>query len=167
SSDPDESDEDRGGPKAEKFRRCQLNATFQFKKVGREMRAKKIATRLLDGDADNQYAMLWRYADELRRVSKGNTIKINVERPDPSLLPRFGSFYFCFEGSKKGFIHGCRPFIGVDGCYLKTKYGGQLLIVVGKDPNDQYFPLAFRVIETETKDSWRWFLKLLMEDIGQ
>ncbi|GAU49696.1 hypothetical protein TSUD_181940 [Trifolium subterraneum] len=107
------------------------------------------------------------YAEELRRVSKGNTIKINVERPYLSLLPRFESFYFCFEGSKKGFIHGCRPFIGVDGCHLKTKYGGQLLIVVDRDPNNQYFPLVFGVVETETKDSWRWFLKLLMEDIGQ
>ncbi|KAI5397557.1 hypothetical protein KIW84_063394 [Lathyrus oleraceus] len=34
-------------------------------------------------------------------------------------------------------------------------------------PNDQYFPLAFGVAETETKESWKWFLELLMEDIGQ
>ncbi|MCI51109.1 hypothetical protein A2U01_0072353, partial [Trifolium medium] len=32
SSDPDESDDDRVGPKAEKFRRSQLNATFKFNK---------------------------------------------------------------------------------------------------------------------------------------
>jgi hypothetical protein len=64
-------------------------------------------------------------------------------------------------------VQGCRPFIGVDGCHLKTKYGGILLIAVGRDPNDQYFPLAFGVCETETKESWRWFLTLLLEDIGQ
>lgn len=50
---------------------------------------------------------------------------------------------------------------------MKTKYDGQLLIVVGRDPNDQYFPLAFGVVESETKESWRWFLQLLMEDIEQ
>jgi hypothetical protein len=125
---------------------------------GKAWRAKKIASKIIEGDGDKQYAMIRRYAAELRRVSKANTIKINVERPNPTLLPRFGSFYFCFEGCKKGFIHGCRPFIGVDGCHLKTKYGGQLLIAVGRDPNDQYFPLAIGVVETETKESWRWFL---------
>jgi hypothetical protein len=83
------------------------------------------------------------------------------------LHPRFGNFYFCFDGCKKGFINGCRLFIGVDGCHLKTKDGGQLLIVVGRDPNDQYFSLAFGVVETETKESWRWFIQLLMEDVGQ
>jgi hypothetical protein len=114
---------------------------------GKAWRAKKIASKIIEGDGDKQYAMIRKYAAELRRVSKANTIKINVERPNPTLSPRFGSFYFCFEGCKKGFIHGCRPFIGVDECHLKTKYGGQLLIAVGRDPNDQYFPLAFGVVE--------------------
>jgi hypothetical protein len=130
-------------------------------------KAKKIATSIIEGDADNQFAQLGRYAAELRRVCRKNTIKLNVDRPDPSLPPRFGSFYFSFDGCKQGFIRGCRPFIGVDGCHLKTKYGGQLLIAVGRDPNDQYFPLAFGVVETKTKESWRWFLQLLMEDVGQ
>ncbi|XP_058779616.1 uncharacterized protein LOC131653480 [Vicia villosa] len=134
--------------------------------VGRAWKAKMIARQMIEGDADKQYSNLWRYAAELHRVSAGNTVKINIERPSPSIQPRFGSFYFCFEGCKKGFINGCRPFIGVDGCHLKTKYGGQLLIAVGRDLNDQYFPLAFGVVETETKESWKWFIQLLMEDIG-
>ncbi|XP_027905924.1 uncharacterized protein LOC114165520 [Vigna unguiculata] len=66
----------------------------------------------------------------------------------------------------KGFLAGCRPFIGVDGCHLKTTYGGQLLVAIGRDPNDQYFPLAFVVVENECKETWRWFLSLLLEDIG-
>ncbi|XP_058783990.1 uncharacterized protein LOC131658743 [Vicia villosa] len=134
--------------------------------VARAWKAKLMAKKIVEGDADMQYAALWRYASELKRVNSGNTVKINVERPSPTIQPRFGSFYFSFDGCKKGFIHGCRPFIGVDGCHLKTKYGGQLLIAVGRDPNDQYFPLAFGVVETETKESWRWFIQLLMEDIG-
>ncbi|XP_050909711.1 uncharacterized protein LOC127123544 [Lathyrus oleraceus] len=135
--------------------------------VAKAWRAKLIAKKIIEGDADNQYTSIWRYAEELRRVNHGNTVKINVERPSPSIQPRFGSFYFCFDGCKKGFVHGCRPFVGVDGCHLKTKYGGQLLIAVGRDANDQYFPLAFGVVENETKESWRWFIQLLMEDIGQ
>ncbi|XP_058767340.1 uncharacterized protein LOC131641032 [Vicia villosa] len=135
--------------------------------VCRAWKAKLIAKKIIEGDADKEYANLWRHASELHRVNPGNTVKINIERPLPTIPPRFGSFYFCFDGCKKGFTNGCRPFIGVDGCHFKTKYGGQLLIAVGRDPNDQYFPLAFGVVETETKESWRWFIQLLMEDIGQ
>lgn len=69
----------------------------------------------------------------------------------PSIQPRFGSFYFYFDSCKKGFINGRRPFVRVDGCHLKTKYDGQILIVMGRDPNYQYFPLAFGVVELETK----------------
>ncbi|CAK8573326.1 unnamed protein product [Lathyrus sativus] len=36
-----------------------------------------------------------------------------------------------------------------------------------RDPNDQYLPLIFRVVENETKDSLSWFIKLIMEDIGE
>jgi hypothetical protein len=72
----------------------------------------------------------------------------------------------CFDGAKRALKIACRPFIGVDGCHLKSKYGGQLLIAVGRDPNDQYLLVAFAVVETETKETWRWFLTLLLEDIG-
>ena len=41
-------------------------------------------------------------------------------------------------------------------------------MAIARDPNDQYYPLAFGVVETESKENWRWFLKkLLMEDIGE
>lgn len=60
----------------------------------------------------------------------------------------------------------CRPFICLDGCHLKNKYGGILLIVVGRGPNDQYLPIAFGVVENETNDSWSWVIKLSLEDIG-
>jgi len=132
----------------------------------RAWRAKKRAKDIIEGEDAKQYSLLWRYAAEIKRVSEGNSIKINTERPAPTIQPRFGSFYFYFEGIKQGFLSGCRPFIGIDGCHLKTQFGGQLLITVGRDPNDQYYPLAFRVVEVENKESWRWFLTLLLEDIG-
>ena len=62
---------------------------------------------------------------------------------------------------------GCRPFIGLNACHLKNKSGGQLIIAVCRDPNDEYFPLAYAVVEAKTKDSWTWFINLLLADIGQ
>jgi len=132
---------------------------------GRAWKAKQITQKIVDGDADRQYSMVWRYAVELTRVCPGNSAKVN-ERLGPTLQPRLGSFYFSFYGCKRGFKAACRPFVGVDGCHLKTKYGGQLLPAVGRDPNDQYFPLAFGVVEVESKANRKWFMELLMNDIG-
>jgi hypothetical protein len=61
--------------------------------------------------------------------------------------------------------NGCRPIIGLDGCHLKGVYGGQLLSAVGRDGNDNLFPIAMAVVEAETKDSWTWFLMELTEGI--
>lgn len=58
---------------------------------------------------------------------------------------------------------GCRPFIGVDGCHLKGKYGGVLLSAIATDANFGIFPLAFAIVESENADSWTWFLTLLSE----
>lgn len=90
-----------------------------------------------------------------------------MTRVGPTIQPRFSSFYFFLDGLKKGFTTSCRLFIGIDGCHLKTKFGGTLLIVVGRDQNEQYYPIAFGLRETKTKESWRWFFTLLLEDIGQ
>lgn len=54
-----------------------------------------------------------------------------------------------------------------DGCHVKTKFGGHILVTVGLDPNDYMFPIAMGVVEVDnTKQSWKWFLIMLKEDIG-
>jgi len=58
------------------------------------------------------------------------------------------------------------PFLSLDGCFLKHKYGGELLTVVGSDANDQMVPIACVVVEVENKDTWTWFLELLINDLG-
>jgi len=130
-------------------------------------KARKLAVQLVEGDSSKQYSLLWSYSAELRRASNGNNCMLDIETPGLILQPRFGRYYICFDGCKKAINNACRPFIGLDGCHLKNQYGGILLIVVGIDPNDQYLPLAFGVVETESKDSWSWFMTLLMQDIGE
>ncbi|XP_073225673.1 uncharacterized protein [Cicer arietinum] len=71
----------------------------------------------------------------------------------------------CLNGCKESFLI-CRPIIGLDGCFLKGYYGGMILVVMGRDPNDQMLPIALVVVEVETRDSWTWFLKLLIDDLG-
>ncbi|WVY97490.1 hypothetical protein V8G54_029641 [Vigna mungo] len=70
-----------------------------------------------------------------------------------------------FQACKDSFMC-CRPIIGLDGCFLKGKYGGELLTTIGRDGNEQILPIAYAVIEVENKDSWTWFLELLIEDLA-
>ncbi|XP_057433911.1 uncharacterized protein LOC130726623 [Lotus japonicus] len=132
----------------------------------RAWKGRQLALQIVEGDASKQYTLLYKFSAELRRVCAGNTCKMQLENPAGSIQPRFGRFYMCLEGCKRGFLQGCRPFIGLDGCHLKTMYGGILLCAVARDPNDQNFPLAFAVVESECKESWQWFLDLLLLDIG-
>ena len=37
---------------------------------------------------------------------------------------------------------------------------------IGIDGNDGMYPITFDVCEGETKNSWSWFLELLLIDIG-
>ncbi|KAK2437846.1 hypothetical protein QL285_022691 [Trifolium repens] len=89
----------------------------------------------------------------------------DLEHPERPLCPHFQRVYICLKGCRESFLR-CRPIIGLDGAFLKGYYGGQLLAAIGRDPNDQMLPIAFAVVEGETKDTWSWFLKLLTNDLG-
>ena len=108
--------------------------------------------------------MLFRSCEELRRAIPGSTILMKVHTfHDDDLaakmdlvcgVPYFERLYICLEGCKKGFLAGCRSFIDLDACHLKNKLGGQLIIAVYRDPNEEHFPLAYAMVEAEIKDSW-------------
>lgn len=89
----------------------------------------------------------------------------DLENLERCLLPTFQRLYICFNGCKESFLK-CKPIIGLDGCFLKGYYGGQILVAVGRDPNDQMLPIALAVVEGETKDLWYWFMDLLIQDLG-
>jgi predicted ATP-grasp superfamily ATP-dependent carboligase len=40
------------------------------------------------------------------------------------------------------------------------------LAAVGRDPNDNIYPIAMAVVEAENKDKWSWFLETLVDDLG-
>ena len=41
--------------------------------------------------------------------------------------------------------------------FFEDFLGGQLLAAVGRDDNDQMYPIAWAVMEGENNDSWEWF----------
>ncbi|PNX91579.1 hypothetical protein L195_g047710 [Trifolium pratense] len=101
-------------------------------------RAKTRALKMIEGGCIDQYRNLRSYGDELIRSNPGSTIIIKSE-------------------------------MGVEGPIFSRMYGlygGQLLTAVGKDGNNQMCPIAFAIVEAETKDSWAWFIQLLLEDLN-
>ena len=144
---------------------------------GKASRARENAREYVDGAHTQQYNQLWEYCEELRRASLDSTILMKVHTFNEGYLvaemdlicrvPYFERLYICLEGCKKGFMVGYMPIIGLDACHLKTKLGGQLITAIARDPNEEYFLLAYAVVEAETKDSWTWFINLLLAYIGQ
>ncbi|XP_074283347.1 uncharacterized protein LOC141607897 [Silene latifolia] len=87
----------------------------------------------------------------------------------PERLPQFKSIFISFNAQIQGVIAGCRSLIGVDGTHLKGNHGGVLLTAVALDGNNEIFPLAVSVVESENKDSWSSFflhLKNTLKDSG-
>ncbi|KAL4291477.1 hypothetical protein GQ457_14G016360 [Hibiscus cannabinus] len=127
-------------------------------------RARKNVLKEKNGSYVEEFASLWGYAAELIASNPGSTVTIQVDR-DSVGIATFHRMYICLAAVKQGWIEGCRSFIGVDGCFLKTVTKGALLVAVGRDANNQMFPVAWAVVEGEGKESWRWFLQKLMVDL--
>ncbi|XP_031111982.1 uncharacterized protein LOC116015956 [Ipomoea triloba] len=130
-------------------------------------REKHKVLKQLEGDDSEQFKLLNSYCDELRRSNPRTYVKMKVDSEfSVNGRPRFLRLYICFAACKEGFLRGCRPFFGLDGCHLKgAQKGGQLLTAVGVDGDNSLFPIAFAIVEGELKDSWTWFLEQLDNDL--
>ncbi|KAH6807214.1 hypothetical protein C2S51_028322 [Perilla frutescens var. frutescens] len=135
--------------------------------ISKAYRIKEHAQQLLDGDVAQQYSRLADYCEELVRTNPGSTVELLAPKQGQNGPSRFERIYICIDACRRGFLVGCRPLIALDGCHLTGYYRGQLLAAVGLDGNNGLFVLAYAVVASETKDTWQWFLKKLLSDIGQ
>ena len=105
----------------------------------------------------------FKYQAEILRSNPGSTYAICLN-PDYNFQV-FQRIYVCFDACKRGFLAGCRNVIGIDGCFFKGTCNGELICTIGRDANDQIYPVAWAVVEKETENSWTWFLGLLQKDL--
>ncbi|KAL2485962.1 MuDR family transposase [Abeliophyllum distichum] len=122
-------------------------------------RTKKKCFNLIRGSILDQYRLLYDYCEQLKSTNAGSTVVLERNEQE------FKRLYVCLAACKVGFLGGCRKVIELDGCFLKSEYGGQLLSAVGIDGNNAMFPIAYAVVDTENGENWTWFLSLLGSDL--
>lgn len=85
-------------------------------------RARTKVLERLCGDHKASYAQLPTYIQMLRDKNPGITIGLKSDGLDVTNLSSeaiFQRLFVSFPAQKIGFVSGCRPFIGIDGCFLK------------------------------------------------
>nr|XP_043625705.1 uncharacterized protein LOC122597137 [Erigeron canadensis] len=96
---------------------------------------------------NNHYARIWDYAEAINKTNLGSTVEVNVQsNPDGTTT--------------------IQRFICVSKLARKGTAQGELLSAVGRDANNQVFPIAWALVDVETKENWLWFCRLIQNDLG-
>ncbi|PNX92383.1 hypothetical protein L195_g015518 [Trifolium pratense] len=88
-----------------------------------------------------------------RKIIAGLTLIWFETSPTPIQRQVFSErLFWAFKPCIQGFAH-CKPIVQVDRTWLYGKYKGTLLLAVAQDGNAHIFPVAFAIVEGETKDA--------------
>ncbi|KAL5568497.1 hypothetical protein UlMin_025072 [Ulmus minor] len=112
------------------------------------------------GTPEQSYKLLPGYLHMLMDTNPGSVVNLEVSNGN-----RFQYLFIAFAASIHGFSY-CRPVISIDATHLKGKYRGVLFTAVCHDANQQIFPLAFGVGDSENDASWSWFLHRVKSVFG-
>ncbi|XP_024016207.1 uncharacterized protein LOC112089690 [Eutrema salsugineum] len=126
--------------------------------------ARNKALRWIQREYDEQFARLRGYCREIVDANIGSTVALECI-PNDQGLDVFNRFYVCFDVIRRSWKDTCKPIIGLDGCQLRAKMKGQLLVAMGRDGDNDIYPIAWAFVPAETKDNWLWFVKKLKIDL--
>ncbi|GJX81222.1 pentatricopeptide repeat-containing protein [Tanacetum coccineum] len=127
-------------------------------------RAKSYALSEGECSLQDHYGLLRSYAKAITDSNVGSTVKVGVT-VNHDEKTYFDRFYVCLKGLKEGWKLGCRKIIALDDCFLKKPNCGEILTAVGRDGNNQIYPVTWAIVTVENKDNWSWFLSLLGDDL--
>ncbi|RZC56615.1 hypothetical protein C5167_015470 [Papaver somniferum] len=121
----------------------------------------KRGMELCRGIPDDSYQHLVGYSHMLSGDNPDTVTKILTYTND-----RFVYYFLALGVSVSGFISSFRPAFALDGTCLAGERLGVLLTAVALDANEQSYPLAFAIVDVESKNSWEWFLCRVHNLIG-
>ncbi|XP_015956838.1 uncharacterized protein LOC107481139 [Arachis duranensis] len=117
-----------------------------------------INIRVLQGGVENHFG----YKAFYRKMYLPGTWVQLMTQPWPASTDTvmFRRVFWTFPPCVEAFKH-YKPLISIDGTHLYGKYGGTLLMAIAQDENANILPIAFAVVEGETKEAWLFFLSYL------
>ncbi|KAH9715482.1 SWIM-type domain-containing protein [Citrus sinensis] len=124
-------------------------------------RAREVGLEIVRGNPAESYNLLPKYSHVLTTANEGTVTHLEQDG-DGNFL-----YYFVALGySIKGFMQYIRPVIAVDGTHLKGLYRGSMFVATCLDGNNQLYPLAIGIMDSENNDAWEWFMMKLHGVIG-
>ncbi|KAH9730924.1 SWIM-type domain-containing protein [Citrus sinensis] len=124
-------------------------------------RAREVGLEIVRGNPAESYNLLPKYSHVLTTTNEGSVTHLEQDG-DGNFL-----YYFVALGSSiKGFMQYIRPAIAVDGTHLKGLYHGSMFVATCLDGNNQLYPLAIGIMDSENNDAWEWFMMKLHGVIG-
>ncbi|KAF6154978.1 hypothetical protein GIB67_018415 [Kingdonia uniflora] len=108
------------------------------------------------GSFEHVYQLLTSYFVEVRLVDPDFVIDIQTTSCKDK---RFTRCFWCFGPPKKTYKL-LRPIVVIGRTFLKGRYHGILLTAIAIDPSNRIFPLAFSITDSETTESWTYFLEM-------
>ncbi|KAF6166328.1 hypothetical protein GIB67_015874 [Kingdonia uniflora] len=105
------------------------------------------------GSFEHAYQLLTNYFAEVRLVDPDFVFDIQTTSSKDKRFTR------CFGPPQKTYKL-LRPVVMIDKTFLKGRYRGTLLTTITMDPSNHIFPLAFSIIDSETTESWTYFLEI-------
>lgn len=118
-------------------------------------RGRNEAVNELRGDPEEGYKQLYSYLYMLEKANLGTITDVKLDEEG-----RFKYVFIALGACIEGF-ESMRKVLIVDSTFLKTCYGGVLMIATAQDPNRHTYPIAFVVADGENDASWNWFFQTL------
>ena len=124
-------------------------------------RARETAFHSIRGTPEESYQTLPLWCSMLEANNPGTITRIETDDENCFL------YFFMALGQTIAGFKKVRPVVAVDGTHLKGKYRGTLFIASCFDGNEQIYPLAFGIADTENEVSYTWFFQRFKEAYGE
>ncbi|KAL0444091.1 UNVERIFIED_CONTAM: hypothetical protein Slati_2131800 [Sesamum latifolium] len=102
-------------------------------------RAKKKTMEVIEDSHAESFKKLPYYSKMVSLENKGSVVTLQCDVDEDEIIPStpvFKRFFLGLPALRDGFLEGCGPFMGFDGCHLKGPFGGVLLAAIGLDGNN-------------------------------